>query len=162
MQIWDLLAQRYTTANLAHQYQLHDSLHWMKQEPDNDSHFPQDYPRNPKKWSKNTSSTSAPPKPGIQHRFKPPCHSIAVADDALNDSSSSTLSVNDVAEIDPETSQTIGISYKKSAQGIILVLLYVDDMIITGSDIDGISILKQDLNHHFEMKDLGTLAENNI
>ncbi|KAK3038945.1 hypothetical protein RJ639_027430 [Escallonia herrerae] len=47
---------------------------------------------------------------------------------------------------------------QKFAQGIILVLLYVDDMIITGSDLDGISTLKQDLNHHFEMKDLGTLS----
>ncbi|KAK3034181.1 hypothetical protein RJ639_034321 [Escallonia herrerae] len=27
-----------------------------------------------------------------------------------------------------------------------------------GSDLDGISTLKQDLNHHFEMKDLGTLS----
>ncbi|KAK3043553.1 hypothetical protein RJ639_002132 [Escallonia herrerae] len=32
--IWSLLTQRYTTADLAHQYQLHDSLHRMKQEPD--------------------------------------------------------------------------------------------------------------------------------
>ncbi|KAK3034225.1 hypothetical protein RJ639_032805 [Escallonia herrerae] len=31
-------------------------------------------------------------------------------------------------------------------------------MIITGSDLDGISTLQQDLNHHFEMKDLGTLG----
>ncbi|KAK3018133.1 hypothetical protein RJ639_004891 [Escallonia herrerae] len=31
-------------------------------------------------------------------------------------------------------------------------------MIITGSDLDGISILKQDLNHYIEMKDLGTLG----
>ncbi|KAK3008581.1 hypothetical protein RJ639_014580, partial [Escallonia herrerae] len=42
--------------------------------------------------------------------------------------------------------------------GIILVLLYVDDMIIIGSDLDGISILKQDINHHFAMKDLSTLS----
>ncbi|KAK3040283.1 hypothetical protein RJ639_028198 [Escallonia herrerae] len=31
-------------------------------------------------------------------------------------------------------------------------------MIITGSDLDGISNLKQDPNHHFELKDLGTLS----
>ncbi|KAK2990000.1 hypothetical protein RJ640_009738 [Escallonia rubra] len=62
-------------------------------------HFPQDCPRNPEKWSKNPSSTSAPPKPGNQSRFKPSSHSAAVADDVLNDSPSSTLSVNDVAEI---------------------------------------------------------------
>ncbi|KAK3011099.1 hypothetical protein RJ639_010593 [Escallonia herrerae] len=47
---------------------------------------------------------------------------------------------------------------RKFTQGIILVLLYVDDMIITGSDLDCITTLKQDLNHHFERKDLGTLS----
>ncbi|KAK3023343.1 hypothetical protein RJ639_043530 [Escallonia herrerae] len=147
-EIWDLLVQRYTTVDLAHQYQLHDSLHRMKQEPgqsinsflsqmqriwdqlklsepswtcSEDSthfivyrdhlrliqlclkigagHFPQECPRNPKKWSKNTSSTSAPPKPGIQHRFKPLSQSAVAADDVLNDSSSSALSVNDAAEV---------------------------------------------------------------
>ncbi|KAK3003862.1 hypothetical protein RJ639_019499 [Escallonia herrerae] len=65
-------------------------------------HFPKDCPRNPEKWSKNTSSTSAPPKQEIQYRFKPPSQSAAAAaddDDVLNNSSSSALSVNDVAEI---------------------------------------------------------------
>ncbi|KAK2999263.1 hypothetical protein RJ639_023461 [Escallonia herrerae] len=45
-----------------------------------------------------------------------------------------------------------------SSKGIIIVLLYVDDMIITSSDLNGIYILKEDLNHHFEMEDLGTLS----
>ncbi|KAK2978854.1 hypothetical protein RJ640_010424 [Escallonia rubra] len=62
-------------------------------------HFPQDCPRNPEKWSKNPSSTSALPKPGNQSKFKPFSHSAAVADDVLNNSPSSMLSVNDVAEI---------------------------------------------------------------
>ncbi|KAK2972630.1 hypothetical protein RJ640_000590 [Escallonia rubra] len=74
------------------------------------SHPPQDCPRNPKKWSKNTSSTSAPPKLGIQYRFKPPSRFAAA--DVLNDSSSSALSVNDVAKIDPEMGQTIRIVCK--------------------------------------------------
>ena len=46
---------------------------------------------------------------------------------------------------------------KNSDAGIIILLLYVDDMIITGSDKQGVYDIKKFLKTHFEMSDLGFL-----
>ncbi|KAJ9671119.1 hypothetical protein PVL29_027218 [Vitis rotundifolia] len=47
--------------------------------------------------------------------------------------------------------------YKKSAAGIILLLVYVNDIVITGNDHAGISDLKAFMHSKFHTKDLGEL-----
>ncbi|XP_028802411.1 uncharacterized protein LOC114757504 [Neltuma alba] len=47
--------------------------------------------------------------------------------------------------------------YQSTSTGIILLVVYVDDIVITGSNMSGISSLKSFLNSHFQTKDLGPL-----
>ena len=39
-----------------------------------------------------------------------------------------------------------------------MLLLYVDDILITGDDVEHISLVKQQLGEHFQMSDLGPLS----
>ena len=47
--------------------------------------------------------------------------------------------------------------YQQIDAGMILLLVYVDDIVITGSNTLGISSLKAFLNSHFQTKDLDPL-----
>ncbi|KAL3537871.1 hypothetical protein ACH5RR_001237 [Cinchona calisaya] len=47
--------------------------------------------------------------------------------------------------------------YQQSKTGLILLVVYVDDIVITGSKSAGITALKSFLQTHFQTKDLGML-----
>jgi hypothetical protein len=46
---------------------------------------------------------------------------------------------------------------RKTRLGPISILLYVDDLVITGADLDEINLVKRKLGGSFDMKDLGDL-----
>ena len=63
-----------------------------------------------------------------------------------------------IEEMDSLTDNGISnhfVFYKFSQAGIILLVMYVDDIIITGNDMAGISSLKSFLHGQFHTKDLG-------
>ena len=47
--------------------------------------------------------------------------------------------------------------YTKKAKdnGLLILILYVDDMLLVGTNIDEIATLNSKLNENFDMKDLG-------
>ena len=51
------------------------------------------------------------------------------------------------------SSYDLALFIRHTSTGITLILLYVDDMIITGYDTIGIRDLQKFLSQHFEMKD---------
>ena len=46
---------------------------------------------------------------------------------------------------------------QKGSKGLICILLYVDDLVITGPDVTEIVQVKSQLSYAFQMKDLGGL-----
>ena len=48
--------------------------------------------------------------------------------------------------------------YVKKETSVILICLYVDDLLVTNSDLKGIEFFKAQMTQEFDMTDLGTLA----
>ena len=68
------------------------------------------------------------------------------------------ISSQAVEEFDMEKSKSDhSVFYRNSNSDIILLVVYVDDMVITGSGFKGISSLKSFLQNQFHTKDLGML-----
>ena len=67
--------------------------------------------------------------------------------------SSSTISQHGFSGISFDTTLFL----RRSGHGITILLLYVNDMMITGDDMQGMQDLKNFLGCQFEMKDLGPL-----
>ncbi|CAN0903190.1 Retrovirus-related Pol polyprotein from transposon RE1 [Linum grandiflorum] len=57
-----------------------------------------------------------------------------------------------------QSKQDPSLFIKRSSRGISVLLLYVDDMILTGDDLVGIAEVKQALHDSFSLKDLGNLT----
>ena len=51
--------------------------------------------------------------------------------------------------------------YKKVGEHFIYVVMYVDDMLLVGNNIEGIKEVKMQLSSKFDMRDLGAIKRNN-
>nr|XP_019708776.1 uncharacterized protein LOC109506326 [Elaeis guineensis] len=100
------------------------------------------------------------PPPGVSHQPNEVCHlrralyGLKQASRAWFSKFGSTISSFGFAQ----SSYDPPLFIRKTDKGIILLLLYVDDIVITGDDSEGILKLKAPLHSKFEMKDLGSLG----
>ena len=94
--------------------------------------------------------------PGFPHRvfrLRRALYGLKQAPRAWFAKFNSTISQHDFSGSSFDTSLFL----RRSGHGITILLLYFDDMIITGDDMQGIHDLKHFLGRQFEMKDLGPL-----
>ena len=97
---------------------------------------------------------SHPPRfPHIVFRLRRALYGLKQAPRAWLAKSSSTISQHGFSGSSFDTA----LFMRRSGHGITILLLYVNDMIITGDDMQGIQDLKHFLSCQFEMKDLGPL-----
>lgn len=99
------------------------------------------------------------PPPGVQHqpgqvcRLRKALYGLKQAPRAWFEKFSTVITSLGFHHSDHDSALFV----KCTNAGRILLSLYVDDMIITGDDSDGIAYLKSELARCFAMKDLGTL-----
>ena len=55
------------------------------------------------------------------------------------------------------TSSIHSVFVRHCTKGTIVLAVYVDDIVITSNDDEGVQLLKSHLSKHFHMKDLGLL-----
>ena len=100
------------------------------------------------------SSYSHPPGfPHKVYRLRRTLYGLKQAPRAWFAKFSSTISQHGFSR----SSFDISLFLRRSDHGITILLLYIDDMIITGDDMQGIQDLNHFLGRQFEMKDLDPL-----
>jgi len=95
-----------------------------------------------------------PPKPGQVYKMRKSLYGLRQASKQWYEKLSIVLIASGYTQLQSDFS----LFTKQSATGsFIVILVYVNDMILTGNDAQEIALVKSQLDHLFKIKDLGQL-----